>query len=759
MPPAASVCPTCKSSFTGGEQFCPRDGTPLRAELPDDPLAGRVLSGRYRLIEVIGRGGMGAVYRAHHILMDKPVAVKVLRHELASDTQAVARFHREARSASRLDHEHIIRVTDFGQTDDGLLFLVMELLDGENLAQVLRRGPLPWRRAATIMRDIALGLAHAHEQGVIHRDLKPENVVLVRRSRARQLIKVLDFGLAKLMHRPGAASGQAGGDERAPEPVPEDDPARQSLTRTGVVFGTPEYMSPEQAEGRSPSPQTDLYALGVVCFQMVTGQTPFVAPTFLLLIAKTVSEPPPRPSRLNPDAELPEELESLILRCLAKSPDDRPGSAEELADELDLLLARYPDEALRTGEVMPNATPPTGQPARLREPPPAAVAKTVRGPAAAASPPAQSPIGPTGPAGPKEPVAAAPAVPPGGVAKTVARNLAPGQVPYGASPPSAVASAFAALGDKPRPGDTVRSGSRGESAQRSGANATSALPRPAAARDDESAGVAARAASHAAPDPSAHPVSAPGEPADSTGSPEATGRSDSDPDSAAAASLISAERPPRAETDRALSPPERDRPLRELEREPASEPAASSESGDDEALSVPRRPYWAVALLGVVACVVGLVLAAPRLLRKPPPPPPPGAEELRKARELLTPERINAPGAVDEAMRLLLIERQREGTLRNTPELQRLLSLAYEAQQNRLRALGHMYLAVRLGGDGIEGQRSQLALSQLLLRMGHEAEACQTVRDLLHGHGKATALEEVRVPAQALVATLKCQSP
>src|SRR5262245_16230744 len=164
---------------------------------------------------------MGAVYRAHHILMDKSVAVKVLRQELASDTEAVARFHREARSASRLDHENIIRVSDFGQTDDGLLFLVMELLDGENLAQALRHGALPWRRAAMVARDVAIGLAHAHEQGVIHRDLKPENILLVRRGKSRpaggglQTVKVLDFGLAKLVHmaKRDSAEGDSDGED------------------------------------------------------------------------------------------------------------------------------------------------------------------------------------------------------------------------------------------------------------------------------------------------------------------------------------------------------------------------------------------------------------------------------------------------------------------------------------------------------------------------------------------------------------------
>ncbi|HEX4460211.1 MAG TPA: serine/threonine-protein kinase, partial [Polyangia bacterium] len=199
-----------------------------RADDPTDPLLGRVLGGRYRLLERLGQGGMGTVYRATHTLMEKPVAVKILRPEMATDAEAIARFHREARSASRLDHDHCIRVTDFGQSDDGHLFLVMELLDGVSLSHVTRRGPVPPGRAAAVGVAVAEALAHAHEQGLIHRDLKPDNVFLARRAKGREIVKVLDFGLAKL------ASDSALG---------------PSITRDGTVFGTPEYMAPEQAEG------------------------------------------------------------------------------------------------------------------------------------------------------------------------------------------------------------------------------------------------------------------------------------------------------------------------------------------------------------------------------------------------------------------------------------------------------------------------------------------------------------------------------
>ena len=355
------VCPTCQTRFEGEEQFCPHDGSPLQepssapATPAADPLVGRVVGGRYRLVERLGQGGMGTVYRARHTLMDKPVAVKVLRAELATDGEAVARFHREARSASKLDHDHCIRVTDFGQSDDGLLYLVMELLDGVSLGHLVRKGPIPAGRAATLGVAIAEALMHAHGEGVIHRDLKPDNVYLARGRRGREIVKVLDFGLAKLV-----ADGTLG----------------PSITRDGTVFGTPEYMAPEQAEGEKLDGRTDLYALGIMLYQMVTGDVPFRSGNFVALLTKQVQEKPVPPRVRRPDLDIPVGLEAVILRCLAKRPADRFPTAQDLADALAPFAAPPDDRGDATGpQSLLAATPAVGAEPSVVEPP----AETVPG--------------------------------------------------------------------------------------------------------------------------------------------------------------------------------------------------------------------------------------------------------------------------------------------------------------------------------------------------------------------------------------------
>jgi serine/threonine-protein kinase len=328
-------CPTCQAEFDKGEQFCPRDGSPLASTPPrEDPLLGRVLGGRYRLTVRLGQGGMGTVYSAVHTLMDKPLAVKILRGELATDGEAVARFHREARSASRLDHDHCIRVTDFGQTDDRLLYLAMELLEGRSLNERMKEGRVPVAEAVRIVHAVAMALEHAHEAGVIHRDLKPDNIFLARRSRGREVVKVLDFGLAKLASDSGIS---------------------RSITRDGTVFGTPEYMAPEQAQGEALDARTDLYALGVILYHLLTGELPFHGDTFVALLTKHVREAPRRPRDLDPS--IPPELEEIVLRCMQKRPEQRFSNATAVAD----ALAPFVGAAEPTGPTM-HAKEPTTDP-------------------------------------------------------------------------------------------------------------------------------------------------------------------------------------------------------------------------------------------------------------------------------------------------------------------------------------------------------------------------------------------------------------
>ncbi len=332
-----SSCPTCNTQFDRGEQFCPLDGSPLSGEkrAGTDPFLGRVLQGRYRLTDRLGQGGMGTVYRAVHTLMDKPLAVKILRGELATDADAVARFHREARSASRLDHDHCIRVNDFGQTEDGLLYLAMELLEGRSLGHRIAEARVSVDEAARTAHAIALALEHAHEAGVIHRDLKPDNVFLAQRSRGREIVKVLDFGLAKL----ASDSGKS-----------------RSITRDGTIFGTPEYMAPEQAQGEALDNRTDLYSLGVLLYRLATGELPFRGDTFVAVLTKHVRERPRPPREVDP--AIPPVLETIILRCMEKQARDRYASASEVAAALAPLVRRS-DITAKTAllPTLPNIAP------------------------------------------------------------------------------------------------------------------------------------------------------------------------------------------------------------------------------------------------------------------------------------------------------------------------------------------------------------------------------------------------------------------
>jgi serine/threonine protein kinase len=288
------------------EQGLPATGDPT----PRDPLVGTLLTQRYRVLRPIAQGGMGAVYEARHVLLDKRVAIKVPLPRFAGDEAVLERLHREAFAAARAGHEHIVDVTDMGRLDDGGFFLVFELLEGRDLGALLHaQGQLPWPRAVRIATQICEALAVAHERGIVHRDLKPENIYLVTRSSDPDFVKVLDFGIAKIR-----------------EGLPQQ---ARGPTAPTVVFGTPEYMAPEQMEASGAvDARADLYALGVILFEALSGRLPLSASSRRALMLKVMSEAPPRLGSLAP--ELPHALCELVGRLLEKDPLRRPASCEEV---------------------------------------------------------------------------------------------------------------------------------------------------------------------------------------------------------------------------------------------------------------------------------------------------------------------------------------------------------------------------------------------------------------------------------------------
>jgi serine/threonine protein kinase len=260
---------------------------------------------------------MGTVYRATHLLIDRPVAIKVLNPHFVEDAEAQERFRREARAAGRLQHMNAVAVTDFGRTEDGFVYIVMELLEGRSLRDVLaREAPLDTARAVSLMLQVSSAVAAAHEAGIIHRDLKPGNIFVVQRKHAPPVVKVLDFGIAKL----------------AADAIDDEGEDQKTLTQVGVMIGTPRYMSPEQCDGAKLTPASDVYSLGIILYEMLTGTTPFTGSTPLAVAMKHSSEHPRAPREFV--ASIPPELEEFVLHALEKRPDDRPPNASAFRREL-----------------------------------------------------------------------------------------------------------------------------------------------------------------------------------------------------------------------------------------------------------------------------------------------------------------------------------------------------------------------------------------------------------------------------------------
>jgi eukaryotic-like serine/threonine-protein kinase len=290
-----------------------------------DPLIGQTLDSRYQVEARIGRGGMGDVYLGRHLLLGSRVALKVLAGERAGDPNAARRFVREARSAFRVDHPHCVRVIDLGSSG-AALYIAMEYLDGRTVGEELQvDGPIGSGRVAHIGAQVADALAHAHGLGLVHRDLKPENIMLVRRGPDPDFAKVLDFGLARIFDEQAELAGTA--------------ISISPLTRDGLVFGTPEYMSPEQASGGAVGPHSDVYALGAVLYHMVTGAVPFSGQTFTDILSRHVRETPLPPRARCPQLGIAPALERLILDCLEKAAARRPPGAHALGERLAALAA------------------------------------------------------------------------------------------------------------------------------------------------------------------------------------------------------------------------------------------------------------------------------------------------------------------------------------------------------------------------------------------------------------------------------------
>jgi serine/threonine-protein kinase len=349
-PSPTYACPRCKTEFAAPSKFCGRCGALMRADeatTDDTPMAqsasarpgtadplmrrrasdredrwlGRVIDDRYRVLEAIGRGGMGAVYKVAHLRMGKVAAMKVLHPEYSRDPEVIERFRREAEAVSRLTHPNTVQVFDFG-TASGALYLIMEYVRGPDLNALIKRdGPMPFTRAAPMLAQMCAALAEAHALGIVHRDLKPENILVTRTHRGRDFVKILDFGLAKLSEQ-------------------EDRP---DVTDRGAIIGTPYYMSPEQIRGEDVDTRTDIYALGSMMYRVLTATYAFAAGTPMGVLTKHLTDPLEPPSQRAPALDISPRLDAIVARAMAKERDQRYPTITAMLDDIEAAYLENAD--------------------------------------------------------------------------------------------------------------------------------------------------------------------------------------------------------------------------------------------------------------------------------------------------------------------------------------------------------------------------------------------------------------------------------
>lgn len=333
----SKLCPICGLRYDAAAAFCQKDGARLSAEGTVDPFLGEILLGQFRIDEAIGAGGMGTVYRAHQMNLHRDVAVKILHPELTKNPDAVRRFHREAKVATSLEHPNLVRVFLFGELpDNGGLYLVMEHLEGRSLQELMRQeGALPLSRALHISAQLCEAIGAAHVKGIVHRDVKPENIIVLPRHGDPDFVKVLDFGIARLLW-----------DEQS------------HMTQSGVIFGTARYISPEGAAGEFTDARSDVYSIGVLIYQLMTGVTPFDGKSPVSMLMKHVNEPAPDLRTMGHGHSVPTAIADVVMRSLAKNPDARYDTASAFgealaaaaeASEVMLPRARYslaPDDSM-----------------------------------------------------------------------------------------------------------------------------------------------------------------------------------------------------------------------------------------------------------------------------------------------------------------------------------------------------------------------------------------------------------------------------